>query len=99
MPSENCLNEKESCRLQGHLGHWEAASSAIWTQRWGFSCISRADCGSRGKSRETSEDPYARHRRSRNALPITTKSDKPIAAAHRIGLIKPSAASGTPMAL
>ena len=42
---------------------------------------------------------YPRHRRSRRALPITTRSDKPIAAAHKIGLMNPRAASGTPMAL
>lgn len=42
---------------------------------------------------------YNRQRRSRNALPITIKSEKPIAAAHNTGLINPSAASGTPTAL
>ena len=39
------------------------------------------------------------HLRNRSAFPITTKSDRPIAAAHRIGLMNPSAASGTPTAL
>lgn len=37
--------------------------------------------------------------RSRSAFPITTTSDSPIAAAQRIGLMKPSAARGIPMAL
>ena len=41
----------------------------------------------------------ARQRRSRSALPITTRSDNPMAAAQRIGLMNPSAASGTPTAL
>lgn len=40
-----------------------------------------------------------RHFLSRRALPMTIRSENPIAAAHRMGLIKPSAASGTPMAL
>ena len=40
-----------------------------------------------------------RQRNSRSALPITIKSDTPIAAAQKIGLMKPSAASGTPSAL
>lgn len=34
-----------------------------------------------------------------SALPITTKSDTPIASAHKTGLMKPNAASGTPTAL
>ena len=34
-----------------------------------------------------------RHLASRSALPITIRSERPIAAAHRIGLRKPSAAS------
>ena len=42
---------------------------------------------------------YSRHLLNLSAFPITTKSDSPIAAAHRIGLMKPSAASGTPIAL
>ena len=40
-----------------------------------------------------------RQARRRKALPITTKSDRPIAAAQRMGLRKPSAARGMPMAL
>ena len=43
-------------------------------------------------------DDY-RHRSSRSALPITIRSDAPMAAAQKIGLMKPSAASGTPSAL
>jgi hypothetical protein len=38
-------------------------------------------------------------RRRRKALPITTRSDSPMAAAQRIGLIKPNAAKGIPTAL
>ncbi len=42
---------------------------------------------------------HFRHRSSRSALPITTKSDTPIAAAQKIGLMNPIAASGTPSTL
>ena len=42
---------------------------------------------------------HFRHRSSRSALPITIKSEQPIAAAQKTGLMKPSAASGTPSAL
>jgi len=48
-------------------------------------------------------DGFAAHRhfqfRNRSALPITIRSETPIAAAHRIGLKNPSAASGTLRAL
>jgi hypothetical protein len=43
--------------------------------------------------------PGGRQFLKRNAFPITIRSEKPIAAAQRIGLMNPSAASGTPMAL
>jgi hypothetical protein len=39
------------------------------------------------------------HRRKRNALPMTIMSENPMAAAQRIGLMKPSAAKGMPTAL
>ena len=39
------------------------------------------------------------HRNNRRALPITIKSEKPMAAAHQTGLAKPVAASGTPRQL
>ena len=42
---------------------------------------------------------FNRHRRSRKALPMTTRSDKPIASAQRTGLMKPNAARGIPAAL
>ncbi|GEM_PF-6780852 len=39
------------------------------------------------------------HRLNRSAFPMTIMSEKPIAAAHRTGLMKPSAARGIPAAL
>ncbi len=42
---------------------------------------------------------YFRQRRRRNALPMTMRSDTPMAAAQKMGLMNPSAASGTPSAL
>ena len=42
---------------------------------------------------------HFRQRKSRSALPMTIKSETPIAAAQKIGLMKPIAASGTPSAL
>jgi hypothetical protein len=47
----------------------------------------------------TLQRPFPPQRLSLNAFPITTKSENPIAAAHRIGLMNPSAASGIPIAL
>ena len=43
--------------------------------------------------------PLILHLLSRNAFPITTRSDNPIAAAQRMGLMNPNAASGMPTAL
>lgn len=42
---------------------------------------------------------HRRHRNSRSALPITIRSEAPMAAAQKTGLRKPSAASGTPTTL
>lgn len=49
--------------------------------------------------RQAGRPRYIFHRRKRSALPMTMRSDKPIAAAQITGLRKPNAASGMDAAL